>query len=365
MSDIKRVFGIVTAVFVLLLAVPFVSAAADDPGTGASEWTYLDQIDDDGKRIYEAASKTFNDPGNAGMTFSASGLNMVMVKTGDRSAEAMMDAVNASVRSALTASVLDDPLAYWGWSTVEGTGFTVDPGCVKEFSDAGVTYLRVSSIDVTVNPVAGGSDLSELKSRAAEVRATVDGFTSEGKDRAGILSDIGGYLKDNLKMEDGTKNVLVRTVYGAMGSSDRITSSDGYAQAFKLLCDKYGIPCIIAVGHAVGSGSEPWMWNLAEPEDGRWFAYDSAMNSRHDTGSYSMCGYATVCSDGYAFSASHQADPGRMASGLADAEYPALQDKLPDPVPGFFDKYGAQLVCFAIGGVIIISLFDMARRMRK
>lgn len=46
---------------------------------------------------------------------------------------------------------------------------------------------------------------------------------------------------------------------------------EGYAEAFKMLCDREGIPCIIVVGNANGGGHA---WNYVKMEDGNWYAVD-------------------------------------------------------------------------------------------
>ena len=56
---------------------------------------------------------------------------------------------------------------------------------------------------------------------------------------------------------------------------------DGYAKAFKLLCDRFGIPCVIVAGRAVqSSGSEAHAWNYVQMEDGNWYAVDVTWNDK-------------------------------------------------------------------------------------
>lgn len=45
---------------------------------------------------------------------------------------------------------------------------------------------------------------------------------------------------------------------------------EGYAKAFKLLCDRFEIPCILVVGDAGGGH----MWNYVQMEDGNWYLVD-------------------------------------------------------------------------------------------
>lgn len=56
---------------------------------------------------------------------------------------------------------------------------------------------------------------------------------------------------------------------------------EGYARAFKILCDGLNIPCILAVGDAKGSKNgipESHMWNEVKMNDGQWYAVDVTWN---------------------------------------------------------------------------------------
>ena len=50
---------------------------------------------------------------------------------------------------------------------------------------------------------------------------------------------------------------------------------EGYARAFKMVCDKLEIPCVLVSGRATSNGSsEDHMWNYVQMEDGKWYAVD-------------------------------------------------------------------------------------------
>lgn len=88
---------------------------------------------------------------------------------------------------------------------------------------------------------------------------------------------------------------------------------EGYATAFKVLCDLKGIPCVLESGIANGGGH---MWNLVQMEDGKWYAVDVTWNdplitgidalvSGYEGNDYLLVGSNTVISN-TAFSSSHQ-----------------------------------------------------------
>ena len=60
---------------------------------------------------------------------------------------------------------------------------------------------------------------------------------------------------------------------------------EGYARAFKVLCDKKNIPCMLVVGWAKENSSdaaEDHMWNEVQMEDGNWYAVDVTWNDPYD-----------------------------------------------------------------------------------
>lgn len=55
------------------------------------------------------------------------------------------------------------------------------------------------------------------------------------------------------------------------------TVCEGYSESFKILCDKAGIPCVIAVGNSNGGGHA---WNYVKMEDGKWYGVDCTLTIR-------------------------------------------------------------------------------------
>lgn len=56
---------------------------------------------------------------------------------------------------------------------------------------------------------------------------------------------------------------------------------DGYSKAFKVLCDKLGIPCVLADGYAkprAQDAGEAHMWNYVQMDDKGWYGVDVTWN---------------------------------------------------------------------------------------
>ena len=116
---------------------------------------------------------------------------------------------------------------------------------------------------------------------------------------------------------------------------------EGYARAFKLICDQLGYPCLYVVGNASGSNGSygRHSWNMVQVA-GKWYAVDvtfddPAINgvttpvSGRETHEYFMVGEETLIDGYHVFSDNHFPD-GAVADG-ASFTYPALAPEALDP----------------------------------
>lgn len=104
---------------------------------------------------------------------------------------------------------------------------------------------------------------------------------------------------------------------------------EGYSKAFKLLCDKYEIPCIVVPGNIDIENNIGHMWNYVKMEDGEWYGVDCTwddtdsssnpvrynyflkgsesfnLNHTHDTEYYTTAfTYPELCAENYIYSVS-------------------------------------------------------------
>lgn len=107
---------------------------------------------------------------------------------------------------------------------------------------------------------------------------------------------------------------------------------EGYARAFKLLCDRIGVPCILVSGDGVSRLTRGLhMWNYVYVDDA-WYAVDLTWDDapfRLPEGkvfyTYFLVGSATVCDEDMLFSESHLevANLYEVSSGL---RYPVISE---------------------------------------
>ena len=81
----------------------------------------------------------------------------------------------------------------------------------------------------------------------------------------------------------------ITALRGTVGTEGPVC--EGYSRAFKVLCDKLDIPCILAVGNAraaMNAKPENHMWNELKMDDGLWYAVDVTWNDPVRIGNYAV-----------------------------------------------------------------------------
>ena len=133
---------------------------------------------------------------------------------------------------------------------------------------------------------------SAIAERDAAVDTIIDGMTAT--DAEGKIKYFNAWLTKNNCYNSGDLNNLGHDARECMGAFLGKTGTsapvcEAYARAFKVLCDKAGIPCVIESGLAftslseysnfikTGTGGELHMWNIVKIS-GLWFGVDVTWN---------------------------------------------------------------------------------------
>ncbi|MDD4546224.1 MAG: transglutaminase domain-containing protein [Oscillospiraceae bacterium] len=101
----------------------------------------------------------------------------------------------------------------------------------------------------------------------------VNGIPVTGSSRYSKVLSIHDELAKRISYDTDFSSVRAHDAYGALVDQEAVC--DGYAEAFKLICDKYNIPCVLVVGTGITSSvNGPHMWNAVQMEDGKWYGVD-------------------------------------------------------------------------------------------
>lgn len=190
----------------------------------------------------------------------------------------------------------------------------------------GVYTLSVSSITCKMNyDTAVYADKASVTDYYTRMMAAFDAFEVKGYTRYEKVKSIHDTIAKQVSYDSTFTN----------GTAHQPTSvflepflpvCEGYAEAFKMLCDREGIPCVIVVGK---SGDGGHAWNYIKMEDGKWYAVDLTWD---DQGSiyydYFLVGANSTNrhfgNNTTTFSDKHTATGERFIGGLYVLPYPEL-----------------------------------------
>lgn len=179
----------------------------------------------------------------------------------------------------------------------------------------------------------GNPNYGDPKGMLEQLNGVIDRFTPTGDTMYEQLLSIHDFICEiNTYVRESEGGIYCYSAYGSL--VDRKSVCEGYAEAFKLLCDKAGIECILITGMSLPSNQtkmETHMWNIVRMDDGEWYAVDVTWDDADDlAGNYN---YFLVGSDsvvrGKKFGESHFAsydliNIGGNGKTIANLEYPTL-----------------------------------------
>lgn len=135
----------------------------------------------------------------------------------------------------------------------------------------GVYTLSVSSITCTMQyDTAVYADKASVTDDYTRMMAAFDAFEVKGYTRYEKVKSIHDTIAKQVSYDSTFTNGTAHEPTSVF-LEPFLPVCEGYAEAFKMLCDREGIPCVIVVGDANGGGHA---WNYVKMEDNKWYAVD-------------------------------------------------------------------------------------------
>ena len=246
------------------------------------------------------------------------------------------------IMMAITALNEDNPMFFWA------SGFGISYGASRKYVSGQYTYVITNLI---INMNFNESHYSSFNDIIAKRDAVEDFYKTipvYGISRHEKFKSIHDYLANNIVYDDTVSEANIFDIYGALING--VCVCEGYAEAFKLLCDREGLPCLTVVGTGDGGAHK---WNMVQMEDGEWYTLDATWDDQTSNTYYS---YFTIGSDTKApyFSHNTVADStihiatGQIFSGAnTSLTYPTISK----------DSYGVGILRYGAADV----QFDTAR----
>lgn len=235
-----------------------------------------------------------------------------------------------AIISAAAAFAYDHPEIFWIRSF--GYSLTCQSG-------------NVTSVTITSNAAYNGA-YAQLDTVQYGINNTVaqldSAIASTSGSRYDILKVIHDYICNNVSYDNvaaayGTANYgyayTAAPLFGG-GSRGKQFVCEGYSKAFKILCDRYEIPCVLVSGTAKAtSGDGNHMWNYVQMDDGKWYGVDTTWDDQsiiYDT--YFLVGSNTNVFNGKRFGQDHiPVGQVMVTDTMAPLVYPALSAERYDP----------------------------------
>lgn len=191
--------------------------------------------------------------------------------------------------------------AFFFYVLADDSGFSVR---AQEFAAAGAIQAGVQKRDQAVKTILAALPKSDAN---AQVRALNKWLTEHNEYNTSADLDAIGVAPHR----------CLSALTGSTGTTGPVC--EGYAKAFKVVCDQLQIPCVLEMGNARATPSGAvglHMWNSIKMPDGKWYGADITWDdpvvagktgavSGRENENYLLVGSSTVI-QGMRFDASHQ-----------------------------------------------------------
>lgn len=288
------------------------------------EYLYYDQLDANGKAIYDDLSKIDIYDREVETT-----LPEPMTAYADTVTEIPAE-LETQILSAVDALRYDHPEIYWLKFGAGGTSNSI--GYLKNGN-------RITFTKVVFNIVVVDHYKNNLASVDSQLKEAVKNFPVTGDTLYEKIESIHDTLCSMItyKETDSSFDAVGALVYGE-------AVCEGISEAFKLICDYNNIPCVLVSGTGITSGgaggSGPHMWNYVRMENEKWYAVDATWDLGDGVvyHEYLLVGSNTVSVFyGDSFHESHLASGDFSGWGEKEFIYPTLSASQYNPASDSFE----------------------------
>ena len=226
---------------------------------------------------------------------------------------------SSGFQTAVDAFFLDHPECYWIDQNNLHSGYRIGGSSNGKRADLNITYI--ANFKIRDDCAGYKTDFDKI------VNWLKENCTQKGS-RLETLKNIHDRLAEHITYD---KNASSK--YDVKGSIiNKRSVCEGYAEAFKLACDLYNIPCVVVKGKGkTDSGTEAHMWNYVKMENNQWYAVDVTWDDQASGILYDYFLAGADTKDTHfskmTFSASHMAEGKTTDASLKAFSYPALSSK--------------------------------------
>lgn len=286
---------------------------------------YYDQLGANEKAVYRAIYKG----ARAGIDLPFSLFEPLLIKSDEEGGtQAVTNAVRGIIQPAMDALAYDHPEIAWiAYGGEDGSSFSISTRTKQD--ESGDKITEVASLTFILALKAPIASVEDIASFEGEMNAVLDAMLAESAAAESRYERL-ALLQQALCARVVYDKTGARVHEAAGALIDGAAVCDGYAKAFKILCDRAGIPCVVVAGTAMQSDTaEPHAWNYVQMENGLWYAVDTTWNDDGDSaaGDYFLLGAMSAPLPGRApFALSHLPDGKFSAGEYEPFLFPVLSD---------------------------------------
>lgn len=248
--------------------------------TGSYTGSYEDQLDDLESTFY---TSILNNPTKIDINENPISLSITINGTIEdnkfipgKGAEEVIASLSNSFEKAAVAACYDHPEYSWiltgGISYGYATSSTNEPG-----------VCQITQFSFAMKAVPDfASDMSEMYSKISSIVSEASSYTTR-YDKLKFFHDkiceLTTYNTEASKISSGSAPKELLYAWSPYGTfTKQPVVCEGYARAFKMLCDAANIPCALISG----DGGGPHMWNAVKMDDEKWYAVDVTWDDSGD-----------------------------------------------------------------------------------
>ncbi|HOO05529.1 MAG TPA: transglutaminase domain-containing protein [Ruminococcus sp.] len=236
-------------------------------------FVHKDNLDANNIAVYEAFAK-LTTPSLSSFTVKLPEPVKFTVGASEDSDAAFSKAVFSNCKPGMDLFLFDMPEVFW----LDESKIGVDTGSVSSsYSSKTKTYTyTLTKLTFTPGVYDSFESLSQINEYKEKLEAAVEDYSSVSGTRYEQLKEIHDRISLFTYYDDTSP--YSNSAVGAIVEPGSVC--EGYAKAFKLICDNMGIPCVVAVGNFDEDGLTGHMWNYVKMDDGKWYGMDVTWDDR-------------------------------------------------------------------------------------
>lgn len=274
-----------------LTSVDFYSTLpADAEPSEEPNFLFYDQLDENNQAVYTALSVLIENPTSDPVTVTLPEAISMQVSsrnmsnwTEDETNTYSLLLINA-MRSGMIALSLDEPMLFW--VSFPATKMAPVQSSITRNGFSRTYTLTVSGLNISLGCDENYASTDTIIEKQTELQQAIADFPITGSTDAEKCASIHDALIEQITYD--VDAAYCGSIVGALIEPYHAVC-EGYAKAFKVLCDRENIPCILVVGNNDLVNMTAHMWNYVQL-DGLWYGIDTTWDDSTASNQYFLKG---------------------------------------------------------------------------